>query len=101
MTHWTETRLFSRRGLGLLVVALLACLHPFAAPAAYAGADRGTFTVYLEDGTAFSGNQTTTIPAAQAGGWAYVQGTYTEFGVDLTTFAVSDYTLTGAPARTD
>ena len=70
-----------------------------AAPA-HAGRDSGAFRVTLSDGRAFSGKRDVTIPVAR-GTIALVSGTYAEFLVDLDTFAVGDYTLTGAPSPSD
>jgi hypothetical protein len=46
-------------------------------------------------GRTFTGNQKTTIPAAQVGDTISVQGTYNFFTVDAATFAVRHYTHTG------
>jgi hypothetical protein len=67
---------------------------------AHAGRDSGAFRVTLSDGRAFSGKRAVTIPVAR-GTIALVSGTYVEFLVDLDTFAVGSYTLTGAPSPSD
>lgn len=88
----------TRLAPGLLALAALA----FGATPAHAGKDSGQFWVILSKGVAVGGKQKTTIPAATAAGQvAWIKGTYVEFWVNLDTFEVADYTLTGAPARTD
>jgi hypothetical protein len=67
---------------------------------AHAGKDSGAFRVTLSDGRTFFGKRDATIPVAR-GTIALVSGTYVEFLVDLDTFAVGGYTLTGAPAPSD
>jgi hypothetical protein len=67
---------------------------------AHAGKDSAAFRVTLSDGRTFFGNRDVTIPAAR-GTIALVSGTYVEFLVDLDTFAVGSYTLTGAPSPSD
>ena len=67
---------------------------------AHAGRDSGAFRVTLGDGRTFFGNRDVTIPVAR-GTTALVSGTYVEFLVDLDTFAVGSYTLTGAPSPSD
>ena len=96
-------RVFTRRALlrtlgsGLLVAA---GIFPLAAPA-QAKKDCGTYTVTIGART-FSGKQDTRISARDvAGQIARVRGTFTEFDVDLDTFTVRNYTMTGVPASTD
>lgn len=71
---------------------------------AYAAKDCGAFTVLVvggpADGTTFSGDERTTVEVGQ-GATLQVRGEFAEFDVDLDTFTVNDYTLTGAPAPTD
>lgn len=71
--------------------------------AALADQDCGQFKVILPNGTTFQGNQQRLISQSQLvnGGLLQVKGTYVEFLVDLKTFTVRNYTLTGAPSEND
>ncbi|HEX8070823.1 MAG TPA: hypothetical protein VF546_12780 [Pyrinomonadaceae bacterium] len=53
----------------------------------------GAFTIVLSDGRTISGNQQTTVPVGD-GVRAQVRGRFVSFDVDLSTFAVTNYTLT-------
>lgn len=83
-------------GVAATMLLLLAyvLLPPAPAEAAKAGTCGG-FTV-TTGGAAFTGDQDTTIPTAQVGPTIEVQGTYVRFTVVSNTFAVENYTLTGA-----
>jgi hypothetical protein len=84
-----------------LAVTLIALA--FSSPA-FAKKDCGFFTVTIGDKTytAAGGDIRFVLPASQVSGQtALVKGTFVEFEVDLDTFTVTDYTLTGAPAPTD
>jgi hypothetical protein len=63
-------------------------------PAAKSGTCSG-FAVTV-GGRTFSGNQQRTIPASQVTSGIAVLGKYVRFNVNQTTFAVTNYTLTGA-----
>lgn len=83
-------------------VALAARETP-ARAAASAGCEGGDFTVTLPNGRVLGGYTGWKIPARDlpTHGIANVRGRYVEFDVDLSTFAVYDYTLTGAPNPLD
>jgi hypothetical protein len=71
---------------------------------AFANKDCGFFSVTIGEKTytAAGGDIRLILPAAQVSGQtAIVKGTFVEFEVDLDTFTVTDYTLTGAPSSTD
>jgi hypothetical protein len=75
----------------LLVLALVVTAPP-AVDAAKAGTCNG-FAIIL-GGQRFTGDQKRTVQVG-AGQTAFVDGTYVEFLVDLDTFTIRDYTLTG------
>lgn len=82
-------------------IALLLSL--FAAPT-FAKSDCGFFSVTIngQTYTAAGGDIRMILPAAQVSGQtATVKGTFVEFEVDLDTFTVTDYILTGAPSSRD
>jgi len=85
---------------GAAAAALVMGALPLLGTAARADKDCGAFTVILSDGRSFSGDQERTVGAV-AGRRAWVVGTYVEFMVDLDTFTMTGYTLTGANAPTD
>jgi hypothetical protein len=93
------------RSFRLLVTSMAVMLLLFAFSAsAFAKKDCGFFSVTIGDKTytAAGGDIRLILPAAQVSGQtATVKGTFVEFEVDLDTFTVTDYTLTGAPAPTD
>ncbi len=71
---------------------------------AFAKSECGFFSVTIggKTYTAAGGDIRLILPAAQVSGQtATVKGTFVEFEVDLDTFTVTDYILTGAPSRTD
>jgi hypothetical protein len=71
---------------------------------AFAKKDCGFFSVTIGEKTytAAGGDIRLILPAAEVKGQtATVKGTFVEFEVDLDTFTVTDYTLTGAPSSTD
>jgi hypothetical protein len=81
--------------------ALVAALGTTGSPARAAssvGCQGGGFAITLPAGRVLSGNTSWKVAATQlpSHGRAHVQGRYVEFDVDLSTFAVYDYTLTGA-----
>ena len=70
---------------------------------AFARSDCGFFSVTIggKTYTGAGGDIRLILPAADVSGQtATVKGTFVEFKVDLDTFTVIDYTLTGAPAPT-
>jgi hypothetical protein len=88
---------FSPPRCAAVAVAVVALALLPATPAR-AGKDCGAFSVVFQEGTV-SGKQDRTI--STAGRFALVKGQYIEFTVDLATFEVIDYTMTGRPAPTD
>jgi hypothetical protein len=84
---------------GVSLVAALGITGSPARAAASAGCQGGNFTITLPGGRVLSGSSGWKVAAADipSHGRAHVQGRYVEFDVDLSTFAVYDYTLTGAP----
>ena len=82
-------------------IALL--ISMFATPT-FAKSDCGFFSVTIGEKTytAAGGDIRLILPAAQVSGQtATVKGTFVEFEVDLDTFTVTDYILTGAPSSLD
>lgn len=71
---------------------------------AFAGKECSFFSVTIGEKTytAAGGDIRLILPAAQVKGQtATVKGTFVEFEVDLDTFTVTDYILTGAPSSSD
>lgn len=71
---------------------------------AFAKTDSGFFTVTIggRTYTGAGGDIRLILPAAEVSGQtATVKGTFVEFEVDLDSFTVTDYILTGAPSRQD
>lgn len=84
--------------LGLALI-----LGMFATPT-FAKSDCAFFSVTIgsKTYTGAGGDIRLILPAAEVSGQtATVKGTFVEFEVDLDTFTVTDYILTGAPSRTD
>ena len=82
----------------------MALLMSMFATSAFAKSDCGFFTVTIGDKTytAAGGDNRLILPASEVSGQtATVKGTFVEFEVDLDTFTVTDYILTGAPSRQD
>jgi hypothetical protein len=82
-------------------IALL--MSMFAAPT-FAKSDCGFFSVTIggKTYTGAGGDIRLILPAAQVSGkTAVVKGTFVKFTVDLDSFTVTDYILTGAPSSTD
>lgn len=70
--------------------------------AASAGCEGGGFVVrQLADGSTVATDGTTIIPAGNVGETLLVQGLYVEFTIVSATFAIEDWTLTGAPNPLD
>lgn len=93
-----------KHSLARLAAIAFAGLALLSATPAQAGKDCGAFAVIFPDGTTFAGKQSRTIPAAaiaRAGQVVLVRGQYIEFTVNLATFEVVNYTMTGRPAPTD
>src|SRR3954454_14203362 len=93
-----------RAATALAAGALIATAVPTTASAATSvGCEGGGFTVSLPSGAQIAGNTGAKVAAAQlpAGRRVLVRGRYVEFSLDPSTFAVYDYTLTGAPSPQD
>jgi hypothetical protein len=91
------------RRLSLGAVALGLGLG-LAMPATAHAAKSGTCVAFAADlnGITYSGKQSRTFSASEVNGKTmFVHGTFVEFSVALDTFAVTDYTLTGAPSKKD
>ena len=87
--------------IGIMGIAFLMSI--FATPT-FAGKDCGFFKVTIggKTYTAAGGDIRLILPAADVNGkTAIVKGTFAEFKVDLDTFTVIDYVLTGAPSSRD
>jgi len=90
-----------KRGRSGLVAAAAVCLAgvalmPSGAFAASAACDGGGFTLL-----GLSGDRRTVVGASSVGSTFVVQGRYTQFTVDSSTFGIRDWTLTGAPNPRD
>jgi hypothetical protein len=85
----------------LTTTGLVAMWPPATQAASSIGCDGGGFAVTFGDGSTLRGDQTTTVPAARLGSRLLVRGRYVEFDVTAASFAVSDYTFTGAPNPLD
>lgn len=85
------------------VLAAFAALGTTAAPASAAQSDScAAFVAILSDGTTFAGEQERVLSSAQVTGKTLtVRGTFVRFRVNLDTFVVSNYLLTGAPSDRD
>jgi len=83
---------------GLAGLALLAGTSLVATAPAALAAKGGTCTGFTvtTGGTTYKGNRDITIAPGKVGPTIVVKGKYVEFEVEPATFAVSDYTLTGA-----
>jgi hypothetical protein len=93
-------RIIRAIGLSFVFASGLAVFHLVGGEAVvpvYGAKDCGAFTVTI-NGQAFRGPTRGIIPAGQLppGSTAVVTGTFVEFTVNLDTFTVHDYTLTGA-----
>jgi hypothetical protein len=83
--------------VGLAAVPLIGVVRPLPVEAAKSGSCAG-FAADL-NGVTYKGDATRTISDAQvAAKSVFVHGTFVEFTVNLDTFAVTNYTLTGAPS---
>ena len=80
----------------IVMLAFAIILLPYQAHAKGNDACAGGGFSITKAGVALSGTITTTIPASDLSGPFHVQGTYVEFDVDPTNFAVLNYALTGA-----
>lgn len=93
------------RSFRLLVTSMAAMLILLAlSSSAFAKKEGGFFTVTIGDKTytGAGGDLRMILPAAEVSGQtATVKGTFVEFEVDLDSFTVTDYVLTGAPSRQD
>lgn len=97
-----QNRAISYRILFTSMAALLIMLT--ISSSAFAKKDCGFFSVTIGEKTytAAGGDIRLVLPAAEVSGQtAQVKGTFVEFDVDLDTFTVTDYTLTGAPSSSD
>jgi hypothetical protein len=91
-----------RLGVLLVVAGLMATLGAgHAAAATSAGCDGGGFALIRPDGSTVSGDQKRSVAAAPFGQRFLVKGRYIEFQVDVPTFGVRDWALTGAPNPLD
>jgi len=83
---------------GLLVLIVTAAVFSVARghAATAAGCEGGGFTVL-----GLSGDQTTTVPAANVPGTFLVKGKYVEFTVVADSFGITNYLFTGAPNALD
>lgn len=85
-----------------LGIAFFAAIVLFSTPMVWAGKDCAFFTVTIGSRTFTPGRKgdlKITLPASQVNGQiAQVRGTYVEFDVELDTFTVRNYTLTGVAA---
>lgn len=88
----------------LCVAGALLALSWASSQPAYAAKDCGGFTLTVvggpADGTTFSGDVRRNVEVGR-GATLQVRGDFVEFDVDLDTFTVNGYTLTGTPAPTD
>jgi hypothetical protein len=86
-------------------VAAIAAIGAVASPSAQAadsqGCEGGGYSITLPDGTTLAGSQRATVAASRLAGTIHVRGKYTEFDIQADTFAMFDYTLTGAPNALD
>jgi hypothetical protein len=82
--------------MAILVAVLLGVGADRAVAASSAGCDGGGFSVL-----GLSGSGKAIVPASRLGESFLVKGKYVEFSVDSATFAVRDWTLTGAPNPLD
>ena len=93
------------RSFRLLVTSMAAMLIMLAfSSSAFARDEGGFFTVTIggKTYTGAGGDIRMILPAAEVSGQtATVKGTFVEFEVDLDSFTVTDYVLTGAPSRQD
>ena len=93
------------RSFRFLVTAMgIALLVSMFATPTFAKDDCGFFSVTIgaKTYTAAGGDMRLILPAAQVSGkTAVVKGTFVKFTVDLDSFTVTDYILTGAPSSTD
>jgi hypothetical protein len=83
---------------GVLVLIVIAAAFSVARghAATAAGCEGGGFTVL-----GLSGDQTTSVPAANVPATFLVKGKYVEFTVVADSFGITDYTFTGAPNALD
>jgi hypothetical protein len=84
-------------------MAVMLAMLAFSSPA-FAKSDCGFFSVTIggKTYTGAGGDIRLILPAADVSGQtATVKGTFVEFEVDLDTFTVTDYILTGAPSSSD
>lgn len=96
-------RLNSYRFLLTSMATLVIMLTAFSS-SAFAKSDCGFFSVTIggKTYTGAGGDIRLILPAANVNGQtATVKGTFVEFKVDLDTFTVTDYILTGAPSSSD
>ena len=86
-----------------LSTALVASTPAPASAATSVACDGGNFTAVLPSGKALSGNTGFKIAARDlpSGSRVHMVGRYVDFSFDVSTFAVYDYTLTGAPNPQD
>jgi hypothetical protein len=82
--------------VAILVTVLLGLGTGRAVAASSAGCDGGGFTVL-----GLSGSRKAIVPATRVGSIFLVKGKYVEFSVSSSTFAIWDWTLTGAPNPLD
>jgi hypothetical protein len=83
--------------VGLAAVPLIGLVRPLPVEAAKSGTC-ASFAADL-NGATYKGDTTQKLSDAQvAGRSVFVHGTFVEFTVNLDTFAVTNYTLTGAPS---
>jgi hypothetical protein len=94
-----------RRGLASAALALCLTSLP-AGPARAATAEAcqgGDFRAILSSGRVLSGHTDFTIPAGDVApdGTVQLRGRYVDFDLNVSTFAIANYTLTGAPNPQD
>jgi hypothetical protein len=101
LSRASRTLVLGALAVGVVASAIVVQGSPaMAAPASKSG-NCGAFVAKIAS-KSFSGDVRTTLPASKvAGRTMFVDGTFVEFWVNLDTFQVRNYTLTGAPSEAD